>query len=97
LHVIVKVELFSLTSHHSEVQHAGHTHPNDSVNVIISPDETTQQHRPTVYSLQDQIDHKIRLLDYLVEERYKDHRIVLVGHSVGAYIACEVLNLNFFI
>ena len=42
--------------------------------------------------MQEQIQHKIEVLEYFREnsEHKQDTRFVLVGHSVGAYIALKV-------
>lgn len=44
-----------------------------------------------LYSFQDQIDHKIECFDML-KERYSadDTKFVLMGHSIGSYLAVEV-------
>lgn len=44
-----------------------------------------------LYSFQDQIDHKIECFDIL-KKRYSadDTKFVLMGHSIGAYLAVEV-------
>ncbi|KAL1921138.1 uncharacterized protein VTP21DRAFT_10854 [Calcarisporiella thermophila] len=48
-------------------------------------------HHDRVYSLAEQIQHKVRCLDELIATRPKGTRFVLIGHSVGAYISGEVL------
>ncbi|KAI9313774.1 hypothetical protein BX666DRAFT_1863936 [Dichotomocladium elegans] len=42
------------------------------------------------YSLQDQIDHKVACFDAL-QRQHPDARFVIMGHSIGAYFAVEVL------
>ncbi|ORY95012.1 hypothetical protein BCR43DRAFT_565208 [Syncephalastrum racemosum] len=42
-----------------------------------------------LYSLQDQIDHKLDCLDALHAEHHES--VILMGHSIGSYIAAEVL------
>ncbi|KAI8379012.1 hypothetical protein BD560DRAFT_389287 [Blakeslea trispora] len=44
-----------------------------------------------VYSLRDQIQHKIDCLDLLTKENEPDTHFVLMGHSIGAYISVDVL------
>ncbi|KAG1445256.1 hypothetical protein G6F56_009977 [Rhizopus delemar] len=45
----------------------------------------------TLYSLEDQIQHKVECLDTLIEENGPETKIILIGHSIGAYISAEVL------
>ncbi|RKO89042.1 hypothetical protein BDK51DRAFT_28637, partial [Blyttiomyces helicus] len=47
-------------------------------------------HAPT-HNLQDQISHKIAVLDALRERHPPRTRFIIVGHSIGAYIALQVL------
>lgn len=42
-------------------------------------------------SLQDQIDSKLDFLDKLRPQFSPDTKVVLIGHSVGAYICKEML------
>lgn len=44
-----------------------------------------------LYSLEDQIQHKIDCLDTLAEENGQGTRFILIGHSIGSYISAEVL------
>jgi len=47
-----------------------------------------------IFSVQQQIDHKIQFLENTVkqnkEDTHRDTRFVLIGHSVGAYISIKV-------
>ena len=43
-----------------------------------------------LFSLQDQIDHKIACFDILGQEN-PDTEFIFMGHSIGAYISVEVL------
>ncbi|CAO3699892.1 unnamed protein product [Rhizopus stolonifer] len=45
----------------------------------------------TLYSLEDQIQHKVECLDTLIEENGPETKFILIGHSIGAYISAEVL------
>jgi len=45
---------------------------------------------PHIYSVEDQITHKIHVLDYLTSI-FKKPKFVLMGHSVGAYISLKVV------
>ncbi|KAF1805076.1 hypothetical protein FB192DRAFT_1361017 [Mucor lusitanicus] len=47
--------------------------------------------RKTVYSLEDQIQHKIDCLDTLRKDNGPDTKFILMGHSIGSYIAAAVL------
>ncbi|RKO89069.1 hypothetical protein BDK51DRAFT_15729, partial [Blyttiomyces helicus] len=58
------------------VQHLGHVKSVD--------------HAPT-HNLQDQISHKIAVLDALRERYPPRTRFIIAGHSIGAYIALQVL------
>ncbi|KAI9496891.1 hypothetical protein BDB00DRAFT_807703 [Zychaea mexicana] len=44
-----------------------------------------------LFSLQEQIDHKIACFDILYKESPDNTEFALMGHSIGAYIAVEVL------
>ncbi|KAI8079511.1 uncharacterized protein B0P05DRAFT_469724 [Gilbertella persicaria] len=44
-----------------------------------------------VYSLQDQIQHKVDCLDTLIKQNDPDTRFILMGHSIGSYISASVL------
>ncbi|KAI9146556.1 hypothetical protein BKA69DRAFT_37283 [Paraphysoderma sedebokerense] len=46
-----------------------------------------------LYNLQDQIRHKMHLLDFFAA-RYPSAQIYLAGHSVGAYICVQLLKLR---
>ena len=50
-----------------------------------------RRHHQYQWSLEEQIEHKLSLLDHLVRTEYQTHKIVLAGHSVGAYIATQIL------
>lgn len=78
------------------VQHAnhsaGHFYPYDIPTDTKIGDGDDQKHGEDLWSLQDQIKHKLAILDYLVDSPdWPVSQIVLAGHSVGAYIACELL------
>lgn len=45
----------------------------------------------TVYSLQDQIQHKVDCIDTLIQENGPETNFIFVGHSIGSYISAEVL------
>lgn len=42
------------------------------------------------YTFQEQIDHKVFCFDML-KEANPDARIIIMGHSIGAYLAAEVV------
>ncbi|KAI9485218.1 MAG: hypothetical protein EXX96DRAFT_544299 [Benjaminiella poitrasii] len=44
-----------------------------------------------LYSLEDQIKHKVDCLDVLIKENEPDTKFILMGHSIGSYIAAAVL------
>jgi len=46
---------------------------------------------PQIYSVEDQITHKIDALEYL-SSLFNDPEFVLMGHSVGAYINLKVVS-----
>jgi len=48
------------------------------------------QHKHRLYNLQDQVTHKVHVLEELVHER-PHVRLVLCGHSVGAHICLEIM------
>lgn len=63
------------------VSHKGHSknyHENDASD-------------KTLYSLEDQIQHKVDCIDTLIKENGPDTNFVLVAHSIGSYISAEVL------
>ncbi|CEP08271.1 hypothetical protein [Parasitella parasitica] len=45
----------------------------------------------TLYSLEDQIQHKVDCLEALRRENGPDTKFILMGHSIGSYIAAAVL------
>ncbi|KAI9275965.1 hypothetical protein BDA99DRAFT_431178 [Phascolomyces articulosus] len=57
---------------------------------ITTPASTKGTTSGKLYSLQDQIDHKIACFDILCQEN-PDTEFILMGHSIGAYISVEVL------
>lgn len=44
-----------------------------------------------MYTLEDQIQHKLDCIDTLIKENGPATNFILVGHSVGSYISAEVL------
>lgn len=63
------------------VSHKGHSknyHENDASDT-------------TLYSLEDQIQHKVDCIDTLIKENGPETNFVLVAHSIGSYISAEVL------
>ncbi|ORZ10739.1 hypothetical protein BCR42DRAFT_421916 [Absidia repens] len=63
------------------VSHLGH-----SIGPHTSPSSANH-----LYSLQDQIDHKLACFDQLRKENPSDTQYILVGHSMGSYVCAEVL------
>ncbi|CAG8524732.1 438_t:CDS:2 [Acaulospora morrowiae] len=64
------------------VSNIGHSH------------EPQDKNLETLYSLQDQIDHKIQCFDELREKFSRNNlppKVILCGHSIGAYICSQVL------
>ncbi|CAG8590386.1 5258_t:CDS:2 [Ambispora leptoticha] len=61
------------------VSHLGHSHTLLNSNID-----------PKFYTLQDQIEHKIKCFDKL-REMFSTRKFILCGHSIGAYICSEVL------
>lgn len=56
-----------------------------------SPTTSTVQHKQV--TLQDQVDHKVAFLDDLNRQysmQQNKINVLLIGHSVGSWIACEV-------
>ncbi|GAA5806883.1 hypothetical protein MFLAVUS_000231 [Mucor flavus] len=45
----------------------------------------------SVYSLEDQIQHKVDCIDTLIEQNGPETNFILVAHSIGSYISAEVL------
>ncbi|KAG1169127.1 hypothetical protein G6F71_008639 [Rhizopus microsporus] len=45
----------------------------------------------TLYSFEDQIQHKIDCLDTLIKENGPETKFILIAHSIGSYIAAEML------
>ncbi|CAO3651359.1 unnamed protein product [Cunninghamella echinulata] len=63
------------------ISHLGHSHGTHS-----------EKEPQRVYSLQEQIDHKVACFDQLKKENQDiDTQYILMGHSLGAYICSEVL------
>ncbi|KAI8366822.1 uncharacterized protein BYT42DRAFT_587990 [Radiomyces spectabilis] len=52
---------------------------------------TVASSRDAVYTLQEQIEHKIDCFDQLRKDNPGGTQFILMGHSVGAYICAEVL------
>ena len=46
------------------------------------------QEQPSSFTLTDQIEHKLAFLAYYIPEHSK---VILIGHSIGAYIALEMM------
>lgn len=45
----------------------------------------------TIYTLEDQIQHKVDCLDTLIKDTGPETNFILVGHSIGSYVSAEVL------
>ncbi|KAI3653599.1 hypothetical protein MP228_001546 [Amoeboaphelidium protococcarum] len=77
------------------VQHAKHTKESfiEQYPLVHSVkfNESEELRQTGLFGLQDQINHQLAILDHLVAEEYKDARIILAGHSVGAYICTEII------
>jgi len=85
------------------VQHAGHSDPSYSSEiiptVIIHNDDCLndrdlfqRRNKLHLFTLQEQIDHKLAIIEHILQNGISDgnEKLVLVGHSIGAYIACQV-------
>lgn len=65
------------------VSHLGHS---------VGPHCYLQENPGKLYSLQDQIEHKVNCFDILRRDHNEeDTTFILMGHSIGAYICAEVL------
>lgn len=42
-----------------------------------------------IWSVQDQIGHKLAIMEHLLKA-YPQHQVMLMGHSIGAYLATQV-------
>lgn len=73
---------FSDNTWHYIVSHLGHS---------TGPHTKYQKDPDRLYSLHEQIQHKIRCFDILRSENAADTKFILMGHSIGAYICAEVL------
>ena len=58
------------------IQHLGHSFHDDD----------------SFYTLEDQVNHKIAFFDHIKDEYPTSGKIVLIGHSIGAYMAVKVLS-----
>lgn len=65
-----------------QVSHLGHS---------TGPHTKYQKDSNRLYTLQEQIEHKIRCFDILRSENAEDTKFILMGHSIGSYICAEVL------
>ncbi|CAG8595359.1 4222_t:CDS:2 [Ambispora gerdemannii] len=63
------------------VSHLGHSHS------LLNNANTDSK----LYTLRDQIEHKIKCFDKLREKFSSSSKFILCGHSIGAYICSEVL------
>ncbi|EGW08216.1 UPF0554 protein C2orf43-like [Cricetulus griseus] len=82
--------LYSLTKGRFPVwmiSHAGFAMaPKDKI--LAGPDETNAQEIEDVYGLNGQIEHKLAFLRAHVP---KDVKLILIGHSIGSYIALRLM------
>lgn len=51
-------------------------------------DPDLQKHKATIYTLEDQIQHKVEIINQFSA---KDRPLIIMGHSVGAYMAQHVI------
>ncbi|GAB1297286.1 Lipid droplet-associated hydrolase [Apodemus speciosus] len=71
------------------ISHAGFSVTPKNKKILTAPQESNAQRIEDVYGLNGQIEHKIAFLRTHVP---KDVKLILIGHSVGSYIALHVLN-----
>ncbi|EDO46263.1 predicted protein, partial [Nematostella vectensis] len=70
------------------VGHAGHTKLEESSVFKCGRPKQYEQEFPTDMHLDDQITHKLSFIAYHIP---KDCKVILVGHSIGAYIVLQMM------
>lgn len=64
---------------------------NSNVNIyMISYAGFTQQNPQKHFSIREELDHKITVINHLKSNWGKDSRVVFIGHSIGAWLAKEL-------
>ncbi|XP_028635231.1 lipid droplet-associated hydrolase [Grammomys surdaster] len=71
------------------ISHAGCSFIPKDKKILTAPQESNAQKIEDIYGLNGQIEHKVAFLRAHVP---KDVKLVLIGHSVGSYIALQVMD-----
>ncbi|KAI8988846.1 hypothetical protein BDB01DRAFT_783347 [Pilobolus umbonatus] len=82
-----------LVEYYTPFLHSIHTSLNVEVRGVSHKGHTVKylDNDTRVFSLDDQIQHKVDCLDQMIEEYGPEVNYILMGHSIGSYICTEVL------